>query len=695
MHLDLDHAASDRSMRSAAERDLSPVHLVSPARGAQMITAPSDNSISIGMANKSSDHLEYMTVEFDEYPHTLDLNTDDIAVVQKEHTVELSQESGSGPTPVTAIDAFRPGCVIRDRYVIEDVVGEGGFAIVYRARDLRRDASDGVDHVALKVLRPELRERSQAIARLKREFMQTHGLLHPNIVRMFDLDAQDNAWFIVMELLAGETLAARLRRLADNPVPLAEAQALLAACADALTFLHQHNVTHGDFKPANVFVLQDGGVRIIDLGSSAELGWCAPDNVPDTRDCVATPAYASPQVLARTMAVPSDDLFSFACVAFELLSGSHPFAGRSCLAMQARNGAVADTAALPPEQIAVLRTGLAWQREDRPSSIREFFHSLTEPVPVDARSDAGSVELRAGLTSADSVTITASEDDPAPIPVACPETLPAEVAQPLISVAPVSTSSPAIPAPSGSAMLACTALPVIHAVAQTPSAPTAEHESQDAMQPPMKPKLSFIRPPKNLVPYYALTTCILLYAGVLLFRSPDAGSPPGQIQSIAPKAELGHTAAAMPAPESAETPQSATAVIGQHTQSTAAPTSTISFDTGSMAVTENAVAAAIILKRVGGGPGPVQVRWSIREGSAEAGRDFGGPTSGIAEFADFQQVRALFVPLINAAARSGDRIFSVELTNTRDVAIAPVRNIRVTILDTNRPAPDVPISTSN
>ncbi|HEX6572260.1 MAG TPA: serine/threonine-protein kinase, partial [Steroidobacteraceae bacterium] len=227
--------------------------------------------------------------------------------------------------PATQVE-LRRGSVLRDRYVLGEPVGSGGMSIVFRARDLRRDASDAGDTygIAIKVLRQEMRASGAANARLKREFRQTQALRHPGIVRMFDLDCDGDTWFITMERLVGTSLDARLKQLPAMPIDMADAMRIASACADVLAFAHQQGVLHGDFKPGNVFLEDGGTVKVLDFGAApASLQSAAADRGPVPR--AATRAYASPEVLAGEAAEPRDDVFSLACVLYELLSGRHPF----------------------------------------------------------------------------------------------------------------------------------------------------------------------------------------------------------------------------------------------------------------------------------------------------------------------------------------------------------------------------------
>jgi hypothetical protein len=226
------------------------------------------------------------------------------------------------------------GSVLRDRYVLESLIGGGGTAMVYQALDRRRDdATAGRPQVAVKLLRPERRWDPRSIGRLQREFRQTQAVAHPGVIRFFDLDCDRGSWFIVMELLGGESLAAALRRAAPAGLQRKRALAVCAGVADALAHAHARGVVHGDVKPANIFITETGDPRLLDFGAAP-----SPDDPPEP--VAATRAYASPEVQGGAPAGARDDVFSLACVACESLSGAHPF-GRS------RAKAAADLGALP------------------------------------------------------------------------------------------------------------------------------------------------------------------------------------------------------------------------------------------------------------------------------------------------------------------------------------------------------------
>lgn len=301
--------------------------------------------------------------------------------------VANDETAGGAPMPTS-------GAVLRDRYILGRPLGYGGTSVVMRAWDLRRaDGADQGADVAIKLLRPEYRDRPQCIARLRREFHQTQSVAHANIVRFYDLDCDRGNWFIAMELLVGEPLGRRLRHECPPGLPAPEALRIAAACGDALACAHDHGVTHGDVKPDNVFITASGEVRILDFG-------VAPDSTrqPDSTDHAivepvigaATAAYASPQVLSGQAPDPRDDVFSLACVIYEMLAGRHPYGRRGADDAREAGISIERLPDLPQQQWRALAASLAWCREGRPD-VRELLRALSksEPEPAALQEVAG------------------------------------------------------------------------------------------------------------------------------------------------------------------------------------------------------------------------------------------------------------------------------------------------------------------
>lgn len=266
------------------------------------------------------------------------------------------------------------GSILRSRYILEQVIGRGGDSIVFRARDLHRvSADESADNVlAIKVLLPERRTNAHALTRLKREFRQMQCLSHPGIVRVFDLDCDGDIWFMSMELVAAQTVKARMRA----PVSHAEAVRIIAACCEALEYAHSRDILHGDLKPSNVLIAEHGGVKLIDFGSAPSPGsHIASGSDPSV---AATHSYASPQILAGSSAERSDDIFSLACLSYGILSGgAHPFGPNSSL--DACHAPLVPTyvATIPTRLYEVIARGLSAERERRPASVGEFLRDLT------------------------------------------------------------------------------------------------------------------------------------------------------------------------------------------------------------------------------------------------------------------------------------------------------------------------------
>jgi eukaryotic-like serine/threonine-protein kinase len=202
------------------------------------------------------------------------------------------------------------------RYRLVRRIATGGMGEVWEADDTvlgRR--------VALKVLVEELAADKRATRRFVREARATARLTHPNVARVYDFGRDGEAPFLVMELLQGETLA---DRLADGPLPPAEAARIAASVADALDAAHQLGIVHRDVKPANVMLTPAGDVKVMDFGIAA-----AADETHSTTGSglYATVAYVSPERAAGEPATPASDVYSLGAVLYELLCGRPPFTG--------------------------------------------------------------------------------------------------------------------------------------------------------------------------------------------------------------------------------------------------------------------------------------------------------------------------------------------------------------------------------
>ncbi len=201
-------------------------------------------------------------------------------------------------------------------YEILDELGRGGMAVVYRAwqPSLQR-------YVALKVLPSYFRHDVQFLARFRREAVAAAGLSHPNIIQIHDFGEAEDTLFIAMEYLAGGSLH---ERMAAGPLPLDEAQRILAQVGSALDYAHARGLVHRDIKPGNVLFAGDGTAKVADFGIVR-----AADGTRLTRTGIlmGTPEYMAPEQASGARADYRSDLYALGVVLYHMLTGQVPFRG--------------------------------------------------------------------------------------------------------------------------------------------------------------------------------------------------------------------------------------------------------------------------------------------------------------------------------------------------------------------------------
>jgi eukaryotic-like serine/threonine-protein kinase len=218
------------------------------------------------------------------------------------------------------------GGVFTDRYHILEVIGRGGAAVVYRARDLKHDRD-----VAVKTLHREL-THSMSADRFAAEIGIAAKLTHPNILPLYDSGDCDGCFYYVAPFIEGETLRARLER--DGRIPVREAVAIARAAASALGCAHAHGVVHRDIKPENILLL-DGQPLVADFGIARVLNRAIDARMTATGLVVGTPAYMSPEQAAGEEVDHRSDIFSLGCILYEMIAGEPPFQGATPQAVMA------------------------------------------------------------------------------------------------------------------------------------------------------------------------------------------------------------------------------------------------------------------------------------------------------------------------------------------------------------------------
>jgi eukaryotic-like serine/threonine-protein kinase len=321
-------------------------------------------------------------------------------------------------------NSFAPGTILIDRFIVEEHIGRGGMGNVYRARDLHMQ---GEPAIAVKVLSDELRTNPDAIAALQRECRKARMLAHDAIVRVFEFHTDGFHNFITMELLVGESLEAVVNRHPSG-LGIERAFAVLEASGSALTYAHRQEppFIHSDFKPSNLFLTSAGRTKVLDFGVARAARSASGTTVAtlfDSRRLSAlTPAYASCEMLAGLDPDPRDDVYAFACVAYVLLTGTHPFGSRPADQARSLQLAPKSIAHLSRSQNRAIARGLAFEREERTPTIDELLAELSHvdrpKVPSAVLRVAAAVALAVAIALVVSQFFTVSRDPQRPEAVA-------------------------------------------------------------------------------------------------------------------------------------------------------------------------------------------------------------------------------------------------------------------------------------
>ncbi|MCC7411220.1 MAG: SUMF1/EgtB/PvdO family nonheme iron enzyme [Gammaproteobacteria bacterium] len=279
---------------------------------------------------------------------------------------------------------IQPGVVLKERFRLMEVLGVGGMGTVYRGVDLlKEEARDKNPYVALKVLNEDFKQHPDSFIALQREASRQQKLAHPNIATVYDFDRTGSTVFITMELMEGTPLNVFIKKNAKSKggLPFAEAWPIIEGLGRGLTYAHERSMVHSDFKPGNCFLLKDGAIKILDFGIARAvknpLAGEAEKTLFDPGKLGAlTPAYASAEMLEGEDPDPRDDIYALACVAYELLTGRHPFNKLPANAARDNKLMPAPIKGLKRRQWKGLLRGLAFARADRSQSVQEFLEQI-------------------------------------------------------------------------------------------------------------------------------------------------------------------------------------------------------------------------------------------------------------------------------------------------------------------------------
>jgi len=209
--------------------------------------------------------------------------------------------------------------ILEERYELLELIGSGGMADVYRARDQLLDRP-----VAVKILHAQFKNDTEFIGKFHREAQAAARLSHPHIVNIYDVGVSGEDHYIVMEYVQGSTLKSRIKE--EGSLPIAAALHIAKEIADALHHAHTNNLGHCDIKPHNILLTADGHAKVADFGIARAV---TESTMTYSGNVVGSVHYFSPEQAKGTIITPKSDVYSLGIVLYEMLTGKLPFTGET------------------------------------------------------------------------------------------------------------------------------------------------------------------------------------------------------------------------------------------------------------------------------------------------------------------------------------------------------------------------------
>jgi hypothetical protein len=518
-----------------------------------------------------------------------------------------------------------------DRYRIVGEIGRGAMGTVFRAHDPRLDREVAVKTIAGVV--GEGTEGDELTVRFEREARVAARLRHPNVVTVHDAGRDGDRLFLVLELVEGESLSARLGR-GDFP-STAEALEIAAQAADALAAAHAAGVVHRDIKPGNLLLAKDGRTLVTDFGIAKALGETS--ELTRTGMVVGSPAYLSPEQVQGLPLDGRSDLFSLGVVLFEMVLQRKPFAAETFTSLVYQILTVDplaegdDLRALPPPLADLLRHALAKDREHRlpdarlfAARAREIVRALPESNAVTAPTLVLAAASPAAAAAATAVPLAATAPTAGtPIPAEVERTAPPPILDgrgpwfgfllgvlavtALVAVYVLASGRAAPPPPDAGAPPAEAVADMARPMAQ-PAAPAARR-AEPAAPAPAEPE------PTAAVPVPPGTTIVRSPPPESLYTWPAGEQPPVQAPAAAAPPvtmapiEIASTPAPAPPPVAGPPPASSEPAIAERFETRSAAEFHVSPEEAVVAVDGVIIGKADDWDGMGGGkawvfPGP-------------------------------------------------------------------------------------------
>jgi serine/threonine-protein kinase len=309
------------------------------------------------------------------------------------------------------------GSVLGGRYRLVELLGQGGMATIYRARDAQLDRD-----VAVKLLRPEFGQDPDFLARFRDEARSAASLNHPNIVAVFDFGEGADGPYIVMELIDGQDLGAIIRE--NGALPPRQSARVTAEVAKALHAAHVKGIVHRDVKPSNVLIGRDGRVKVADFGIARALTE-AQLTLPGIT--MGSVHYFSPEQARGEPATVASDIYSLGIVLYECLTAQRPFSGdgAAAVALARLTSTPPRPSALrpgtPPELDAIVTRAMALDPAARYASAASMASALegwlaAPSAQPGAAAGAAAGAAVAGVAAASTVASAQARPNPVPYP---------------------------------------------------------------------------------------------------------------------------------------------------------------------------------------------------------------------------------------------------------------------------------------